>query len=94
MAKYEIQGSKISQLPKKEQLDGSEAFIIEDAEGTKQADAGALKEFAKYDLSGYATKEELNAKVGGTGVTSIRAVASLPETQEEGVLYIVTGEEA
>lgn len=33
MARYEIQGSKISQLPKKGQLDGTEAFIIEDAGG-------------------------------------------------------------
>ena len=45
MARYEIQGSKISQLPKKEQLDGTEAFIIEDAKGTKQAGAASLKSY-------------------------------------------------
>lgn len=63
MARYEIQGSKISQLPEKEQLDGTEAFIIEDAEGTKQAGAAALKEFARQDLSGYATKEYVDEKI-------------------------------
>lgn len=41
-----------------------------------------------------ATKEELNAKVSGTGVSSIQVVTALPDVQEEGVLYIVTGEEA
>lgn len=41
-----------------------------------------------------ATKEELNSKVSGTGVTSIQVVTALPDVQEEGVLYIVTGEEA
>ena len=42
----------------------------------------------------FATKTELNAKVGGTGVTAIQVVSSLPDQQEDGVLYIVTGEEA
>ena len=41
-----------------------------------------------------ATKEELNSKVSGTGVSSIQVVTALPDVQEEGVLYIVTGEEA
>lgn len=41
-----------------------------------------------------ATKSEVNAKVSGTGVSSIQVVATLPDVQEEGVLYIVTGEEA
>ena len=40
------------------------------------------------------TKEELNSKVSGTGVSSIQVVTALPDVQEEGVLYIVTGEEA
>ena len=41
-----------------------------------------------------ATKEELNSKVSGTGVSSIQVVTALPDVQKEGVLYIVTGEEA
>lgn len=41
-----------------------------------------------------ATKEELNSKVSGTGVSSIQVVTALPDVQEEGVLYIVTGEGA
>ena len=45
-------------------------------------------------LNKKATKEELNSKVSGTGVTSIQVVTALPDVQEEGVLYIVTGEEA
>lgn len=56
---------------------------------------------AKLDITTYtsdketfALKTELSAKVGGTGVTSIKVVSALPDPQEEGVLYIVTGEEA
>lgn len=46
------------------------------------------------DKSTFATKTELSAKVGGTGVTAIKVVSALPDPQEDGVLYIVTGEEA
>ena len=46
------------------------------------------------DKATFATKTELNTKVGGTGVTSIKVVSALPDPQEDGVLYIVTGEEA
>ena len=53
-----------------------------------------LKTQVAPDLSSYATKSEVNAKVSGTGVSSIQVVATLPDVQEEGVLYIVTGEEA
>lgn len=45
------------------------------------------------DRATFATKTEMSAKVGGTGVTSIKVVSALPDPQEEGVLYIVTGEE-
>ena len=48
----------------------------------------------KTALSSYATKSEVNAKISGTGVSSIQVVATLPDVQEEGVLYIVTGEGA
>lgn len=44
------------------------------------------------DTQNLATKSEVNAKVSGTGVSSIQVVATLPDVQEEGVLYIVTGE--
>lgn len=46
------------------------------------------------DKATFATKTELSAKVGGTGVTAIKVVSALPDPQEDGVLYIVTGEEA
>lgn len=46
------------------------------------------------DTQNLATKSEVNAKVSGTGVSSIQVVATLPDVQEEGVLYIVTGEGA
>ena len=46
------------------------------------------------DKESFATKTELSAKVGGTGVTAIKVVSALPDPQEQGVLYIVTGEEA
>lgn len=46
------------------------------------------------DLSSYATKSEVNTKINGIGVSSIQVVTTLPEVQEEGILYIVTGEEA
>lgn len=53
-----------------------------------------LKTQVAPDLSSYATKSEVNAKISGTGVSSIQVVTALPDVQEEGVLYIVTGEEA
>lgn len=43
-------------------------------------------------LANYATTDQLNTKVSGTGVTSIQVVSALPGTQESGVLYIVPGE--
>ena len=46
------------------------------------------------DKSTFATKTELSAKVGGTGITAIKVVSALPDPQDDGVLYIVTGEEA
>ena len=46
------------------------------------------------DKATFATKTELSAKVGGTGVTAIKVVSALPDPQDDGVLYIVTGEEA
>lgn len=46
------------------------------------------------DMSEFATKSEVNTKISGTGVSSIQVVTTLPDVQEEGVLYIVIGEEA
>lgn len=95
MAEIQIQGQTISQRPEKTQLDGTEALLLQDTEGTKHAKASTLKKFVKPDLSGYATKTELNAKVSGTGLTSIQVVTELPSEQQSGVLYIVqeSGEE-
>ena len=73
MARYEIQGSKISQLPKKEQLDGTEAFIIEDATGTKQAGAASLKNY--IGSGGGTVDQELDAE-------STNAVANKAVTEE------------
>lgn len=84
-----IQGKTISQMPEKAELEDNDAFILQDGQGTKHAKASTLKTFVQQDLSGYATKTELNAKVSGTGLTSIQVVTELPETQADGVLYIV-----
>lgn len=95
MAEIQIQGETINQRPEKTQLDGTEALLLQDTEGTKHAKASTLKTFVQPDLSGYATKTELNAKVSGTGLTSIQVVTELPSEQQSGVLYIVqeSGEE-
>ena len=95
MAEIQIQGETINQRPEKTQLDGTEALLLQDAEGTKHAKASTLKTFVQPDLSGYATETELNAKVSGTGLTSIQVVTELPSEQQSGVLYIVqeSGEE-
>ena len=73
MARYEIQGRKISQLPKKEQLDWTEAFIIEDAKGTKQASAASLKNY--IGSGGGTVDQELNSE-------STNAVANKAVTEE------------
>lgn len=50
--------------------------------------------YAKIDdvpnVSNLATKEEVNAKVSGTGVTKIQVVTELPESPDASTLYIVT----
>lgn len=69
------------QLPEKQAIDGTEAVLLQDKEGTKHAKTTALKEFMKQDL------------VTGTGVTQIQAVTALPETPLDSVLYIVTAAE-
>lgn len=95
MAEIKIQGETINQRPEKTQLDGTEALLLQDTEGTKHAKASTLKTFVQPELSGYATKTELNAKVSGAGLTSIQVVTELPSEQQSGVLYIVqeSGEE-
>ena len=77
MAEIQIQGQTISQRPEKVQLDGTEALLLQDTEGTKHAKTSTLKTFVQPDLSGYATKQELSGKVSGTGVTSIQVVTEL-----------------
>ena len=58
MAEIQIQGQTISQRPEKVQLDGTEALLLQDAEGTKHAKASTLKTFVQPDLSGYVTEDE------------------------------------
>lgn len=41
------------------------------------------------DVSNLATKDDVNAKVSGTGVSSMQVVTELPGTPTDGVLYIV-----
>ena len=53
----EIKGKTVSQLPEKTQLDGSEAFPIQDSQGTKHVKSENLKEYVKPDLSKYETSE-------------------------------------
>lgn len=45
------------------------------------------------DKATFATKTELSAKVGGTGVTKIQVVTELPESPDASTLYIVTAAE-
>lgn len=45
MAEIKIQGETVSQRPEKTRLDGTEAFLLQDSEGTKHAKASTLKEF-------------------------------------------------
>lgn len=110
-------GTKISDATLRSTLKGTESIPLVDTDLPKgRTTAADLKTYCAPDLSQYATKTdvqakldtntynkdkatfatktELNAKVGGTGVTAIMVVSALPDPQEEGVLYIVTGEEA
>lgn len=47
----------------------------------------------KYVEQNYAKKSDLSSKVSGTGVTEMQVVTELPETQQDGVLYIVKEQE-
>ena len=49
MAEVKIQGETVSQRPEKTRLDGTEAFLLQDSEGTKHAKASTLKEFVLSD---------------------------------------------
>lgn len=84
-AKYQSKGNYAlkSEIPDVSQL------------ATKQEVQGKLDTNTyNTEKSSFATKTELSAKVGGTGVTAIKVVSALPDPQEQGVLYIVTGKEA
>ena len=65
MAEIQIQGETINQRPEKTQLDGTEALLLQDAEGTKHAKASTLKTFVQPDLSGYITEEGLAQALEG-----------------------------
>ena len=72
-----IQGKTISQLTEKAELEDNDALILQDKEGTKHAKASALKSYAKPDLSGYATKDEVNEKVSTETYNSDKATFAL-----------------
>lgn len=65
MAEIQIQGETINQRPEKTQLDGTEALLLQDTEGTKHAKASTLKTFVQPELSGYITKEGLTQALKG-----------------------------
>lgn len=65
MAEIKIQGETINQRPEKTQLDGTEALLLQDTEGTKHAKASTLKTFVQTDLSGYITEERLAQALEG-----------------------------
>lgn len=64
MAKIKIQGQPISKLPEKTKLDGTEEFVLQDSEGTKNTKASTLKTFVQTGtgltplLLDYSTIEE------------------------------------
>ena len=48
-----------------------------------------------YQAKGsYATTQQLSTKINGVGVTEIQIVDTLPEVQQDGILYIVLTTEA
>ena len=65
MAEIQIQGETINQRPEKTQLDGTEALLLQDTEGTKHVKASTLKTFVQPGLSGYITKEGLTQALEG-----------------------------
>ncbi|OUO23699.1 hypothetical protein [Bacteroides sp. An322] len=73
MAEIKIQGETINQRPEKTQLDGTEALLLQDTEGTKHVKASTLKTFVQPELSGYATKNEVNEKVSTETYNSDKA---------------------
>lgn len=72
-----IQGKTISQLTEKASIENDDAFILQDGQETKHAKASALKSYVQPDLSGYATKTELNAKVNTETYNSDKATFAL-----------------
>lgn len=83
-AKYQQKGNYAlkSEIPDVSQL------------ATKQEVQGKLDTNTyNTEKSSFATKAELNAKVGGTGVTKMQVVTELPESPDASTLYIVTAAE-
>ena len=63
-------------------------------DGTKfLSDDGTYKAIEIPDISNLATKDELSAKVSGTGVTKMQVVTELPESPDASTLYILTAAE-
>lgn len=106
-AKYQSKGNyalkseipDVSGLATKQEVQGkldTSTYTSDKATFATKTELGTKLDTSTYnsDKESFATKTELSAKVGGTGVTAIKVVSALPDPQEEGVLYIVTGEEA
>lgn len=50
MAEIKIEGSQIIQLNEKEQLDGSESFILQDSEGNKMVTSSNLGKYVSDSI--------------------------------------------
>lgn len=76
--------------------EGDENYITNNEQGFTVLNVSvALLPYAteKYVEQNYAKKSDLSSKVSGTGVTEMQVVTELPETQQDGVLYIVKEQE-
>ena len=81
-------------------------FYAEYEEGDKQNEVGAANTHLNLNTDNTVTvdtsngkktlayTDDVNSKLSGKGLTSVQVVSALPDPQEDGVLYIVTGEGA
>lgn len=70
MAEIEITGKQIGQLDPLGAIDGSEKIPVETADGNGHVTTQQMREYAQPDLSGYATKEEIEG-IGGVGAEGV-----------------------
>lgn len=67
------ENKKISEFLGRSELTGQEMIAFADGGTNGKMTTATLKEYAKQDLSGYATKDELNAKVSTETYNSDKA---------------------